>query len=461
MAATTTLAMGRGAYACLPLGLTLAPTGVGTESVQQFQRLAGATVLIDVSGSMAGYVAPPRPAPPAPRPPARPVAAALPEPRIFRDLVLSLPQIVASIADRLTLQAVGRNVRPLSLAELPRASSPAFYREPESRIQEALAAMQAMPAGELGVLVTDLFLTGEEIFGGASAIRAPLARILDGDRVVGLMGVRSGFAGTIYDIPVVNTYDGATERPFFVVASGPPAAVARLFRRIETELLDPLLPNSDGQPRSHATIFARAPFPAAPLQLVPQASAPATAAAAILPDLGPGIARIGFPAAQGAARAPMALRDLVAGPVLLPDMFNVAEEVWAEAPRGARELCANRWIPIRSLLAPLAQVSLLDSTPVLAIGGPSLARLPPGVPFLVRARVATRGLSEAPAATAWTRDWNLEARDAEAFTRGRPGFFRALHLREVAMMLEGLVRDNFAPHTVGEAAIAFVVPKGR
>ncbi|WP_159350015.1 hypothetical protein [Roseomonas harenae] len=381
----------------------------------------------------------------------------MPEPRTFRDLVLSLPQIVSHVADSVTTFAFGRTIRPVPLAELPRASRPDFFRDAESRIGDALNRMETMPADELGLLVTDLFLTGDEIFGGASAIRAPLGRILSDGRSVGLMGIRSGFSGTIFDIPGVRTYDGASERPFYVVATGSLPAVTRLLHRIEVEILASLPPTPDGAPRSQVTIFSRRPLEEAPIAVDLTPVAPALTASSLAPALGPDVRQIAFPNAGGLASARIPLQERAAAPILLPDIFQVEEAVWAEsAPRAA---CADRWLRIRSLPGPLASVSLRDGAPVLTVGGSALSRVPPGVPFLVQARVTASGLSEAPAATAWTRAWNLEARDAEAFTATRPSLFRTLHLREVATMLETLVREELQPQPIAEALLAFQIPR--
>jgi hypothetical protein len=76
------------------------------------------------------------------------------------------------VADRVALLSFGRTIKPLAIADLGRATRPEFYSEQDSRIQDALARMDALPADEIGLLVTDLFLTGDEIFGGAAAIRA-------------------------------------------------------------------------------------------------------------------------------------------------------------------------------------------------------------------------------------------------------------------------------------------------
>lgn len=450
--------LARPASACLPPGV-IVPSGATTHLAGAAARAAGATLLIDVSGSMAGYVAPPRQNPPTtanarlqPRP-----AVELPEPRTFRDLVLSLPQLASGVADRVNALAFGRTLRPLPLSDLPRAGRPDFYRDAESRIGDALAKMESLPADELGILVTDLFLTGEEVFGGAAAIRAPLSRILADGRAVGLMGIRSGFSGTIFDIPGVRTYEGAAERPFYVVATGSLHAVARLLRRVEVEILAPLPPTPDGAARSHVTIYSRLPQFSSSLALTLAPEGPATLTSSLSAGLGSEVRQVIFPGGLGGATARIPLGDLATGPVLLPDVLRVEETVWAES--SARAACADRWLRIRSLPGPLASLSARDDVPVLSVGGSSLARVPPGVPFLLHARVSATGISEAPAATSWTRAWNLEAREAEAFVAARPRLFRTLHLREVATMLETLVREDFQPQLVGEAVLAFQIPR--
>ncbi|WP_198374023.1 hypothetical protein [Neoroseomonas rubea] len=451
------------ALACLPSGVTVLRRR--PVAAQQAQRAPAATVLLDVSGSMAGYVAAPSSGntrPTQQRSPQRQQqtqpAQPLPEPRTFRELVLSLPQIASQVSDRVSAFGFGRTIRALSLSELQRATRPEFYRDTESRIGEALSRMEALPGEEIGILATDLFLTGEEVFGGASAIRAPLSRILADGRSVGLMGIRSGFSGTIFDIPVVRTYDGAAERPFYVIVTGPHSAVARLIRRIEVELLSPLPPTADGSPRSHATIYTKTPITGGPLALDLRPTAPAVVASSLSPEMGSDVRQVSFPRGEGTAAATLPLTELAQGPVLSPDEFQIEEMIWAEtSPRNA---CGERWLPFRSAPGQLAAITTSTGSSVISVGGRGvLSRMLPGVPFVLQIKVSAIGLSDAPAATAWTRAWNLEARDAERFTLERPRLFKTLNLREVATMLEAIVREDFQPQPVGEAVLAFQVPR--
>ncbi len=373
--------------------------------------------------------------------------------------MLSLPELAASVADTLHLFAFGKIIRPIGIPDLARASDPRFYADQDSRIQDALGRMNALPPDDIGLLVTDLFLSGDEVFAGAASLRAPLASMLDGGRSIALVGVRSGFSGTIYDIPGVKPYTAATERPFYVIVTGPMAAVDPLLQRLRTELLAPLPPTRDGGPRFNVVVFTREPFHGGPVPLPMSAGGKAAEASTLAPELGDDVSRIRFPAAAGTATATIPLHSIAWRDALLPDKFDVSEGLWAQPPgSGSQSACSGRWLDIHSLpgLAQVVPGSGAGSL-ALTVGGSALARATPGLTFLLRARVATAGLSEAPEQTAWTRAWNLETREAEAFVASRPQMFRTLNLKEIVGMLEGIIRDGIVPRPVGEALLAFQV----
>lgn len=454
--------MSRPSFACLPEGVTV-PRRIAGGGQQPSIRAASAAIFLDVSGSMAGYVSPPRATRPAlsgqqQRPVQQANRQPLPEPRTFRDLIISLPQLASQVSDKVSTFAFGRNIRPIPINELARYSSPQFYRDPESKIGDALARLEALPADEIGILVTDLFLTGEEIFGGAAAIRTPLRAILADGRSVGMMGIRSGFSGTIFDIPIVRTYEGAEERPFYVIVTGQQQLVARLLRRIELEVLSPLAQPTDDSPRSYSTIYTKTPISGGPLPFDLAPSAPSAQVSSLTPGLGPNVGQFLFPRGGGAVSGSVSLADLAQGQVLMPDQFQITETVWAET--SARSSCGDRWHPYRNLPGPLIALRSSTNAAILTVGTTgSIARMLPGVPFLLHAKVTATGISNAPVATAWTRAWNLEARDAERFVADRPTFFKTLHLREVATMLEGIVREDYRAQPVGETLLAFQVPR--
>ena len=360
------------ASGCLPAGVEPLPSPVSDAPVTAV-RAPAASVFIDVSGSMAGYVARPRAAPAGH--PADPG-----EPRAFRDVVLSLPELAASVADSLHLFAFGTTIRPIGIPDLARASDPRFYADQNSRIQDALGRMNALPPDEVGLLITDLFLSGDEVFAGAASLRAPLASILDGGRSIALVGVRSGFAGTIYDIPGVKPYTAASERPFYILATGPMPAVSALLQRLRTELLSPLPPTRDGSARFNMVVFTREPFRGGPVPLAMAASGRAVAAPSLAPELGDDVSRIRFPAAAGTASAPIHLQAVAWHDALLPDRSDVSESLWAQPPGSSgQSVCNGHWLDIHSL-SGLAQMIPAGSAGGLAlsVGGSALARATPG-----------------------------------------------------------------------------------
>ena len=440
------------AAACLPPGVD--PLHASRpDAAERASRAPSASVFIDVSGSMAGYVARPRVEP------GNRATADVGEPRAFRDVVLSLPGLAASVADSLRLFAFGKTIRPMSIPDLARASDPRFYADQDSRIQDALGRMNALPPEEVGLLLTDLFLSGDEVFAGAASLRAPLASMLDAGRSIALVGVRSGFNGTVYDIPGVKPYAGALERPFYLMATGPLPLVNALVQRLRTELLIPLAPTRDGGPRFKVVVFTHDPFRGGPVPLTLTPTGRAAAAPGLALELGEEVSRVRFPAAAGTATASLPLQEIAWRDALLPDRFSLAETLWAQPPgTNGQSACSGRWLDIRSL-PNLAQVAAAGEPGGLAlvVGGPVLGRATPGLTFLLRARLATAGMSDSPEQTAWTRAWNLEAREAEAFVATRPQMFRTLNLKEIVGMLEGIVRDGLTPKPLGEALLAFQV----
>ena len=235
--------------------------------------------------------------------------------------------------------------------------------------------------------------------------------------------------------------------------------MAALLQRLQTELLAPLPPTGDGGARFNVVVFTREPFRTGPLPLPMVPGGRAAAAPSLAPELGGDISRIRFPAAAGIASASLPFQEIAWADVLLPDRFSVSEELWVQPPGSSGQtICNGHWIDIHSLsgLAQVAPASGAGSW-ALVVGGPVLARATPGLIFLLRARVATAGLSSAPGQTAWTRAWNLETREAEAFVASRPQMFRTLNLKEIVGMLESIIRDGIVPKPIGEALMAFQV----
>jgi hypothetical protein len=434
---------------CLPVE---PPAAAASElaATSEGLRVPAATIYLDVSGSMQGYVSPPRPPSPG-----RPAAAG--EPRVYRDIVLGLPQLLLTLAEQTNVFAFGQTIRTVPGAGLAAAGRPEFYRDQSSRIQDALRQVEALPAGEIGIVVTDLFLSGEAILRGAE-LRAPLARILDGGRAIGLVGIRSGFAGLISDLPGARPYPDATERPFYLIVAGPHEAVVRLVRRLNAEFLAPVPPPADGGARHHAVIFSHAAGPSQPVQLVFGASDGATPVRDLLRDAGPAVGRFRFgPGGAGVLTAEVPTGRSAAAPVLLPDSWRITQAVWGEHRNGAAQACGQRWTRLESIEAPARLVDGQAGRPAIAIPGATFARSRPGQVFLLRIEVGSAGLGGEPSETRWTRAWSFDPRDTEGLISSKPRFFPTLNLREIAIMLEGLARERMPPRPLAGGLVCLQV----
>jgi hypothetical protein len=413
---------------------------------------------------MRGYVAPPRQL-------ARGRRADT-EPRVFREIVLSLPRILGPLADRTTLLQFGEDIRPMPASALSDATrpeayagSPAFYRAKKSRIQDVLARIEQMHPEELGIAITDLFLSGEDILNGA-ALRSPLARILEGGRAISVIGIRTGFNGPIFDLPGLPSnfsFADAYERPFFIIAAGPLPAVSRLTRQLELEYLAPLAQPADGR-RYHATIFTRRPLEGVSrrLELVPAAGV--ETATGILPwAADPSLQRFRYINRAAELTAGFSAERSDHAPVLLPDQFKVRELIWSDRriSTGAKPRCEERWVKI-SLPSQLSSLGNdIAGTNILKIGGEGISRFSHIPSFLIHVEVLASGLSTDPAATRWTREWSFDAGATQrVLDSSREKMFPTLNLREISVMLENLVRDELAaPTPVAEALVAFQVAK--
>ncbi len=434
------------------------------EGFGQF-RAQAAAVFLDVSGSMRGYVAPPR----------QPVKGrrADTEPRVFREIVLSLPRLLGPLADKVSLYQFGEDIRAMpasALSDSTRpdayAGNPGFYRAKKSRIQDVLGRIEQMPPEELGIAITDLFLSGEDILNGA-ALRIPLARILEGGRAISVIGIRTGFNGPIFDLPGLPSsfsFADAYERPFFVIAAGPLPAVSRLTRQLEIEYLAPLAQPADGR-RYHANIFTRRPLDGVSRRLELKPSGGVEKAPDIVPWADDqSLQRFRYVQRSGELTASFSAERSDHAPVLLPNQFEAREIVWSDrrvAPGSKPLPCDDRWLKIGSLprLSTLGHDNM--GTNILKIGGEAFSRVSHLPSFLIHVEVLASGLSADPAATSWTRDWSFDASATQrVLDSSREKMFPTLNLREISVMLESLVRDELAaPTRVADALVAFQVAK--
>lgn len=394
---------------------------------------------VDGSGSMAGFI-----------------RGATPGDRPLQDLVARLPWIAGGLQRPASFTLFGRDLHPLpagreaSLAsDAPYACRPAETSpcdNQETRLDKVLAAIKDRPADHLAVLVTDLWLTGQDLSAGPSALSGPLSDMLAAGRAIGVVGLKAPYSGPVYDIPNAPPFAGARSHPLFVLLVGPVERVTAFHER-----LGRLGGGFGGQqgPRgggwSLFTLHPLAPQPAGtrPLQVTPGT---ALAEAPILPP------RAGLDVQQLRLSRSAALRSLARGGEAGEAVFTARPAaqarpgaVWTGAlepvvrlwrAKSPGAVCrAGAWTAVGRL--PVGWTAADTSAPRFVLRpSDAAAHLPPGGVYLLAASLERPRLQTPNPADRWMRDWSFDASSAPAVLASRPAFFPTLNLGETADLLE-------------------------
>ena len=197
------------------------PEGVGPRAGDGgAARKPTARIYLDRSQSMAGYV-----------------AGGIGPSQALADLITLLRHRLRSEAESYQVNAFGAQISaPLDDAALNAFSRRQAYicagcDNRESRIDAVLDQISRGRPDQLDIVVTDLWLDNASFDGSMEvALGEPLRSILQSGRAVGILGIRAGFEGPIYDVPSVGTYRHSGERALFVVMAGPARQLARIYR---------------------------------------------------------------------------------------------------------------------------------------------------------------------------------------------------------------------------------------
>lgn len=198
---------------------------------------SSAIIYLDVSTSMAGFVTTQPAKKPGKKPAKLPVGFAI-EPAPYSDLLVGLPQALSTLGAGVATKKFGSGISDLGTIDV--ATKPEIYNENTSAIGEVLKAVAKEPATSVSVVVTDLFLSMDQITGTSqAAIAAPLADSLSLGRSIGLLALRSRFTGKIFDLPSGGSYpeDGVIARPVFFLIIGPDPAVTAVFETLKARYL--------------------------------------------------------------------------------------------------------------------------------------------------------------------------------------------------------------------------------
>jgi hypothetical protein len=178
-----------------------------------------ATVYVDRSGSMAGYI-----------------AGATAAERPFQDLIGTLPATLSALQLSAGYRAFGTRISPVLKQEEQGALARAAYYScgsgpdcdnKESRLDGVFTEISRKNDG-LALVVSDLWFTNSDVqTSGLAALAEPLAQILASGRAVAVYGIAAPFNGRIFDLPFgggAQPFRG--QHPLYLIAVGSDAQIA-------------------------------------------------------------------------------------------------------------------------------------------------------------------------------------------------------------------------------------------
>ena len=371
-------------------------------------------VYLDASGTMAGFVQP--------QLLEKPVGDLL---TLLNNGVGTPPKSV------LKWRCFGDRIAPIT-GDIDAFSKPMVFSKPTaspcgnqtSRLDKVLAEVRKQPVGSLNLIVSDLWLDGNEMAANpAVALGVPLKEMLKEGRAVAILGVEAPFNGKITGVPGLGggSFAGATKRPLFILAVGPETDLVRLVKGLKgsgapsfsDKRLNVALFRGRGRPRI-------VPLPRVlgggisgnpgnyqiDKQLFAQQQGRLERVVRGDERLEPGIVW------QGPLRgiALVELQTKEGGWQLLPNRLPV----WPKLTNKPTDNCvpgAERGLPFR-----------LDAA--------SLTGLPAGS-YRVTALMGNKGLCSPITGTKWLRDWSLSPSE-----KPQPGLVKALQLAVLADILE-------------------------
>lgn len=402
---------------------------------------AHATLYVDRSGSMGGYI-----------------AGASADERPLQDLIGVLPTMLDRGGTALRYAAFGTKIAPQPAAARDALMRSDFYTckgaapgscdNQESRFDLVFDEIRRKP-GEMALLVSDLWFMNSNVQTSAlSDLAGPMSTILADGRAIAVYGIPARFKGPIYDVPGGSgaiPFDG--RHPLFLVAVGSDAQLDQLdesMRRSPSPYLAKGI--ADGTiKRTVFTLHPRASAAADPEPL--KGNDPAVARTPVIASL-PGVRIEQLQIAKSdALRAHPAKSGIGwTGP---SDALFRPDTVWNGPLEGRARVWERRatacgpadWIEGRPLAGAWQTTGAgqlrftLDPRAVATGVGRSGT-------YLVTGEVHRTALATPNAASAWMRTWSFAPGET---TGGRvvggSRFFPTLHLSEVARLMENSLAE--------------------
>jgi hypothetical protein len=397
-----------------------------------------ATVYVDRSGSMSGYL-----------------AGATQSERPLHDLVGTLPAMLNRQGVGSQYRAFGTRITPpLNEEQQAALMQPAFYAcagpfaadcdNQESHLNQLFAEI-SRDRGAMAVVITDLWFSNSDVQTSAlSSLAEPLANILSSGRAVAVYGIPAPFSGQIYDVPYAQgpvRFQG--EHPLFAIVVGTDAQIAGLHDAWR-DAPSPYLREGLGANRIKRTLFTLTP-----------ATRSAAAAAPLSGSDGGGVSqspilevREHLQMQEFVINAAEAMRAPANAPVyswrgptpaaFAPDSawqgeFSTRTRVWQRRGNSCTEADWLEGANVQGLWSGEGAQRQFSLKPEIMA-----TELQSGT-YLVSAEIERTALLTPNPASAWMRDWGFTPADRDAARVGASGtpFFRTLHLGEVSRLLEG------------------------
>lgn len=145
--------------------------------------------------------------------------------------------VINNLKGRKAFYKFGSRAEPLPEREFLQAQKPVFYTDPDVNTRTLIEnVLEDADNGHLTIIVSDLFQDNADVNQLTEKIKS---KFIEKNLAVGVLGIKSGFNGQIYDVGSNNysfTYstDGEdTYRPFYILAFGSHASIVAYFDALE------------------------------------------------------------------------------------------------------------------------------------------------------------------------------------------------------------------------------------
>ena len=407
------------------------------------QRTGKATVYVDRSGSMVGYL------------------NADPLDRPLQDLVETLPGVTRKAGSSAAFRAFGRTISA-PVANRRVMQDAGFYRcaeqdkalceNQESHLDAVFERIEANP-DDMAVVLSDLWFSNSDIRStGWASLQPMLSRILESGRTIALYGIPAPFRGRISDLPGAGprgSLDYRGRHPLFMLVVGSKAQIGDFdaalrdtaSRKVARDLATGVI---------HRAVFTIDPAPPGLIERKPldRGSDKRIAAQVFEPTRGVAI--------QQFVLEPGVLRPRGGSPAAPSWTGPKADGVLPDAVwRGPLEARTRIWQRSDARCGPASWLDMGSSKDGwrsgAADGGYTLALTPeslatklsrPGAVYLVSGQVRRVSVTSPNPATGWMRGpWSLAPEDGARVAAAPPPLFPTMNLDEVARLLEAALRQ--------------------